>query len=75
MDENKNDQTLEISNCVTNSAVIKYFVSVGFSFIVTVFCIYMIASSSNPSNETLWVSMLTSMVGIHFPQPQIKSKT
>lgn len=75
MNENKDDQALEVSNCVTNSAVIKYFVSVGFSFIVTVFCIYMIASSSNPSSETLWVSMLTSMVGIHFPQPQIKGKT
>lgn len=67
-------ERIEISKCITNSDVIKYFVSVVFSFIVTVFCIVMIIKSNNPSSETLWVSMLTSVVGVHFPQPQIKSK-
>lgn len=76
-EETKNDEKtvkLKISNCITNSDVIKYIVSVLFSFIVTVFAIFMIVKSDSPSSETLWVSMLTSVVGIHFPQPQIKSK-
>jgi hypothetical protein len=63
---------LKISGCVSHSSVIKYFVSVIFSFIICMFCIAMIATSANPSSETLWVSILTSTVGVLLPSPQIK---
>lgn len=69
--EDKNS-TLTVSNCVTQSAVVKYFVSVAFSFVLMMFCLYMIGISANPSSETLWVSLLTSTLSIYLPQPQIR---
>lgn len=77
MDETKSidekQKELILSNCITNSNVIKYFVSVFFSAVLVFFCIFMISTSSAPSNETLWVSLLTTTLGVFIPQPQIKS--
>lgn len=77
MDETKSTEEskkeLILSNCITNSNVIKYFVSVFFSAVLIFFCIFMISTSSEPSNETLWVSLLTTTLGVFIPQPQIKS--
>ena len=72
MDDDSKKSTVTVSNCVTQSDVLRYFVSVFFSFILITFCLIMIAASSNPSSETLWISLATSTFSIYLPQPQIK---
>ncbi len=72
MDDDSKKSSVTISNCVTQSDVLRYFVSVFFSFVLITFCLIMIAVSSNPSSETLWISLATSTFSIYLPQPQIK---
>lgn len=72
MNDDQKNSNIVISNCVTQSDVLKYFVSVFFSFILITFCLFMVASSSSPSSETLWISLLTSTFSVYLPQPQIK---
>lgn len=71
--ENANENShIKVSGCVSNTFIIKYFVQIAFSLIVIFFSIYMIGSSSQPSNETLWVSLLTSTASIFINPPKLE---
>lgn len=72
--ENKleNYENIKISGCISNANLIKYFVQIFFSTILIVFCIFMISSSKEPSNETLWITLLTSTVAIFTNPPKLE---
>lgn len=76
-DTNKNTDyigEIHISKCVTHANVIKFFVQLFFSFVIVIFCMIMILRSSEPSKETLWISLLTSTITTYLPSPGLNKK-
>jgi hypothetical protein len=73
--EDKSSKDITVSGCISNRDIIKYFVQVSFSFILVIFSIFMIAYSKNPSDETLWITLLTSTATLYINAPKIESKS
>lgn len=77
-DNKKENQSIEIkttySKCIANAEGIKYFTQVFFSMVMIVFAIYMIVTSERPSNETLWISLLTSTMATFTNPPSLSKK-
>jgi hypothetical protein len=76
--ETKNDEH-KISdnvmfNDITNGDLIRFVTQVFFSLVICVFAIFMIARSNSPSDETLWISLLTSSVALYTNPPSLHKK-
>lgn len=72
IDDNKNNNMQ--STCVTRGDGIKFFTQVFFSVVLVVFAIFMIVSSKSPSDETLWISLLTSTAAMFTNPPSLNRK-
>lgn len=52
-----------------------YVTQVGFSLLTVIFCIAMIGMDPVPSTTSIFLPILTSVVGVWLPQPQNKVST
>ena len=73
--ENKKlDEEWKICGSGTSRHLIKYLVQMGFALMVMIFSIVKLNDNDNSENKEIYYSLMSFIIGIIFPHPQIKGE-
>ena len=72
MENKEQDNTWRSFCLVMNKNAVMYFTQVGIIFFVMAFAIYKLSTNETPESQTIYMGLLTMMIGIALPSPTFK---